>query len=149
MGSLLGGAAFGSTGTHLCHALQYPIGALTKTPHGLGTGLMLPYVLDAIRTDDAIAERVATIGAALEGITAAQASAARTVARVVEINRAIGVPATLAEIGVERDHLPQIADLGLRSARLIAIAPIEPSRERLLDILERAHHGVLTDRSAA
>ncbi|WP_213450564.1 iron-containing alcohol dehydrogenase [Rhizomonospora bruguierae] len=149
MGSLLGGIAFGSTGTHLCHALQYPIGALTKTPHGLGTGLMLPYVLDAISAEDGIAERVAAIGAALDGIPVTRSSPGRTVARVAELIRAIGVPATLAEIGVTREQLPQIADLALKSARLIAIAPIEPTRERLLDILNRARHGVLTDRRVA
>jgi hypothetical protein len=39
--------------------------------------------------------------------------------------------------------LPDIADLGLHSARLLAIAPLEPSRELLLDILGRAHAGIL------
>ena len=141
MGSLLGGMAFGSTGTHLCHALQYPIGALTKTPHGLGTGLMLPYVLDALRMTPAVADRIAALGAALEGIPAS--SAERTLARIIEINRAIGVPATLADIGVARDQLPRLADLALQSRRLIAIAPIEPDRDVLLDILERAHDGGL------
>jgi alcohol dehydrogenase len=134
--------AFGSTGTHLCHALQYPIGALTKTPHGLGTGLMLPYVLDALQTETDVAQRLATMGAALEGIPATVASAERTVARTAELNREIGVPATLAEIGVERYQLPQIADLALRSTRLVAIAPVEATRGLLLDILERAHNGV-------
>jgi len=136
-GALLGGIAFGSTGTHLCHALQYPIGALTKTPHGLGTGLMLPYVIGALPAD----ARLAALGAALEGTPAS--SADRLLSRVVEINRAIGVPATLAEIGVGREQLPRIADLALGSKRLIAIAPIEPTRAALLDILERAHQGVL------
>jgi alcohol dehydrogenase len=140
MGSLLGGIAFGSTGTHLCHALQYPIGALTKTPHGLGTGLMLPYMLDAIRTLDGVAGRIAALGAALEGIPADEASAERTIAA---INRAIRVPATLADIGVDRGQLPRIADLALESRRLIAIAPVEPSRDILLDILQRAHEGAL------
>jgi alcohol dehydrogenase len=62
---------------------------------------------------------------------------------VVEINRAIGVPATLAEIGVRAEQLPRLAELALTSRRLIAIAPIEPSHGLLLDILERAHAGVL------
>ena len=146
-GALLAGIAFGSTGTHLCHALQYPIGGMTRTPHGLGTGLLLPYVLDLVAQDPAGAERVATLGAALEGIPAAEASAARTVDRVVEINAAIGVPADLAAIGLDRDQLPQVADLGLRSARLLAIAPVDPTRELLLELLDRAHAGRLTDRS--
>ncbi|TQS43044.1 iron-containing alcohol dehydrogenase [Cryptosporangium phraense] len=165
-GALLGGVAFGSTGTHLCHALQYPIGALTKTPHGLGTGLMLPYVLDAISADPATADRIATLGAVMHGIApeadgpAAVGSpavggsglgftAAGTIARVAAINRAIGVPRTLADIGLGRDELPRIAELALGSARLLAIAPIEPSRDVLLEILTRAHDGLLTDRSAA
>jgi alcohol dehydrogenase len=134
MGALLGGIAFGSTGTHLCHALQYPIGALTKTPHGLGTGLMLPYVIDAISGAPGMADRLDDLSAALHG-------PARD--RVVEINRAIGVPATLAEIGVTRDQLPRIAELALASKRLIAIAPIDPTPDALLEILHRAFEGVL------
>ena len=149
VGSLLGGLAFGSTGTHLCHALQYPIGAMTKTPHGLGTGLMLPYMLDALLVESENAVRIAALGAALEDLPAEQASPDRTISRIVAINREIGVPATLAEIGLDRDQLPRIADLALGSARLLAIAPVEPSRDLLLEILERAHHGVLTDRSVA
>ncbi|MGO1975140.1 MAG: iron-containing alcohol dehydrogenase [Propionibacteriaceae bacterium] len=140
-GSLLAGIAFGSTGNHLCHALQYPIGALTKTPHGLGTGLLLPYALDLLRQAPEIAERIAQLGAALEDLPAGEASAGRTLARVVEINRTIGVPGSLAELGIERDQLPQLADLALRSTRLLAISPLDPTRDLLLDLLERAHAG--------
>jgi alcohol dehydrogenase len=136
MGALLGGIAFGSTGTHLCHALQYPIGALTGTPHGLGTGLMLPYVIDAISDAPGIGDRLAELGLALGG----QASLRD---RVVALNREIGVPATLAGIGVTRDQLPQIAELALASKRLIAIAPIDPDPDVLLDLLHRALEGVL------
>ncbi|PZA22900.1 alcohol dehydrogenase [Modestobacter versicolor] len=148
-GALLGGIAFGSTGTHLCHALQYPIGALTKTPHGLGTGLVLPYVLDLLRQDAGTAARIAALGAALEGIPADEASAERTLARVVAINAEIGVPTDLAAIGLTRDQLPHVADLALRSARLLAIAPVDPTRELLLEVLEHALAGTLTDRSPA
>jgi alcohol dehydrogenase len=144
LGALLGGIAFGSTGTHLCHALQYPLGALTKTPHGVGTGLLLPYVLDAIRQAPDIAERVAQLGAALEGLAPDQASAERTVARVVELNRQIDIPESLAAIGVRRDQLPRIADLALQLTRLVAITPIEPTRELLLEVLERSHAGALS-----
>lgn len=147
LGALLGGVCFGSTGTHFCHAIQYPIGALTKTPHGLGTGLLLPYTIDAMRSDPDVATRLANLDAALEHLPAADASADRLLARVIDINRQIGVPATLAEIGIDRDQLPQIADLSLRSKRLLAIAPLEPTRERLLEILSRAHAGTLTERS--
>ncbi len=141
LGSLLAGIAFGSTGTHLCHALQYPIGALTKTPHGLGTGLMLPYVLDTLRAAPEVAQRIGELGTALVG---EPVDARSTVEHIAGINRAIGVPATLAEIGLRRDQLPRVADLALGSKRLLAIAPVEPDRDLLVEILERAHEGVLT-----
>jgi alcohol dehydrogenase len=139
-GSLLAGIAFGSTGTHLCHALQYPIGALTKTPHGLGTGLMLPYVIDLLRTRPAVADRLADLGAAL----GEDPSAAGLLAGVAGLNKVIGVPRTLADLGLSRDQLPHIADLALQSRRLLDIAPIDPTREVLLDLLRRAYDGVLS-----
>jgi alcohol dehydrogenase len=75
LGALLAGIAFGSTGTHLCPAIQYPIGALTKTPHGLGTGLLLPCALDVLRAEPDVAERIARLGAAVERIPERDASA--------------------------------------------------------------------------
>ncbi|MBN9216942.1 MAG: iron-containing alcohol dehydrogenase, partial [Mesorhizobium sp.] len=42
MGALAAGCAFGTAGTAAAHAVQYPVGALTHTPHGLGVATMLP-----------------------------------------------------------------------------------------------------------
>ncbi len=150
LGSLLGGICFGPTGTHLSHALQYPLGALTKTPHGLGTGLLLPYVLDACREDPPTAERIAAVGIAF-GSTATDTTGRvdDAITAVVDLNREIGVPATLADLGVRRDDLPRIAELALGSHRLIAIAPVPVTAAFLLDILEHAHAGILGGRSRA
>lgn len=150
LGSLLAGISFGATGTHLSHALQYPIGALTKTPHGLGTGLMLPFVLDACRADPDAAERIAAVGVAL-GSSAmdTQERVDDALAAIVELNRAIAVPATLAELGVTVAQLPRIAELALGSQRLVGMSPVPVTAELLLDILEHAHAGRLSERSNA
>ncbi|MBN9607652.1 MAG: iron-containing alcohol dehydrogenase [Actinomycetales bacterium] len=147
-GSLLGGISFASSGTHLSHALQYPIGALTHTPHGVGTGLMLPYVLDAIRVEPGTAGRIAELGLAL-GSTAdsVEGRVDDAVAITAQLGQRIGLPSSLAALGVEREQLPHIAELGLQSRRLLAISPIPASAELLLEILERAHDGALTGRS--
>lgn len=134
-GSLLAGMAFGSTGTHLSHAIQYPLGALTHTPHGLGTGLMLPYVLEACA--DAVPERLAKIGGAL-GVESTPAAA---IERVAEIVAAIGIPASLADIGVKEDDIERIAELALASARLTTIAPIPVDSEQITRILRAAYAG--------
>lgn len=147
-GSLLAGMSFGPTGTHISHALQYPIGAMTHTPHGLGTGMMLPYVLDAFRGDAQSVERVARVGVALGSTSATAAEQYEdAIARIVEINASIGVPASLAEIGVTADQLPRIAELGVGSARLLAISPVPATEAFLLSILDNAYNGTLNERS--
>ena len=40
-GALAAGCAFGTAGTSLAHAVQYPIGAVTHTPHGIGVAAVL------------------------------------------------------------------------------------------------------------
>lgn len=146
-GSLLAGMSFGPTGTHLSHALQYPIGALTKTPHGLGTGLMLPYVLDAALEDPTAARRIADLGAALGVSGDERERTAGAIRRVQEINAAIGVPAALSDLGVAASDLPRIAELALGARRLVDISPVPASADLLLDILTRAHEGRLTERT--
>jgi alcohol dehydrogenase len=147
LGSLLAGMSFGPSGTHLSHALQYPIGAITKTPHGLGTGLMIPYVLQACVP--VIPERLARIDRALGGTSSDTAEAAQdAVDRVAAVCRAIGIPASLAEIGIDRSHLPRIAELAQRSKRLVSISPVGSQSTLLLALLEAAHSGDLASLSA-
>lgn len=139
-GSLLAGMSFGPSGTHLSHALQYPIGAITKTPHGLGTGLMIPYVLQACVP--VVPERLALIDVALGGHEADPWVAAQdAVDRVADLCRAIGIPRSLAEIGIERSQLAHIAELAQRSKRLVDISPVGSETPTLLAILEAAHAG--------
>jgi len=139
-GSLIAGMAFGSAGTHLAHALQYPIGAMTHTPHGLGTGLLAPYVLQACVV--AAREPLALIAAGW-GLTGADdaSSAQAAVERVAEIMDRSGLPVSLADIGVVRSDLGRIADLAMGVTRLVDNSPIRVDRDVLLGILDAAFTG--------
>src|SRR5579864_1237565 len=48
LASLLAGMAFSAAGTAAVHALQYPVGEATHTPHGLGNAVLLPTVMKNI-----------------------------------------------------------------------------------------------------
>ncbi len=145
LGSLLAGMSFGSTGTHLSHALQYPIGALTHTPHGLGTGLLLPFVLDVLREEPRVEERIASLAGAFGAAApAADGAVDGILRRLVTLNAQIGVPPNLAELGISRAELPRIAEQGAASTRLVAIAPISVDFSLLLEVLSRAHEGRLS-----
>jgi alcohol dehydrogenase len=137
---MLAGLAFGSAGTHLSHALQYPIGALTHTPHGLGTGLLLPYVLQACapQTRDRLADLAGALGVS-SGDPTRDADAA--IDRIAGIGREIGLPGSLADLGIRRDQLPRIAELAAGVARLAGNAARPADPPFLLRILDAALDG--------
>src|SRR3954454_13825944 len=138
-GSLLAGIAFGNSGVSAAHALQFAVGAATHTSHGLGTGLLLPYVMDynrpvRSRELDALAE-------AMGG-----GDAVETVHR---LGRLIGLPASLAEIGIERADVRGLAEQSVGIRRLIDNNPRPLDADALELILTAAWHGEPSRVSAA
>ncbi|GGH42452.1 iron-containing alcohol dehydrogenase [Microbacterium album] len=140
-GSLLAGMAFGAAGTHLSHAIQYPVGALTHTPHGLGTGTLLPFVMQACAA--AVPDRLARLGEALglppHGTVAARAQSA--VDAIAALCARIGLPPSLAELGISETELDRIVELTLMSARLVTISPLPQDAEAVARIVRAAHVG--------
>ncbi|MDX8490894.1 iron-containing alcohol dehydrogenase [Mesorhizobium sp. VK22B] len=124
MGALAAGCAFGTAGTAAAHAVQYPVGALTHTPHGLGVATMLPYVM-RYNLCTAAAE-IAEVGAALGlprqgGDTNGLADAA--IGEVARLFNAIGITRTLAELGLPEDKIDWTAEQALGIDRLIKNNP--------------------------
>jgi alcohol dehydrogenase len=149
-GSLCAGLAFGSAGTAVAHALQYPIGARTHTPHGLGTGLLLAYAMRfnrPVRTGE-LADVARAMGVAGDGHEDERAADA-AVTGVAELASAVGVPSSLAELGVAEDELPQLARLALGVSRLIANNPRVLGEPELVEILRAAWRGELSRRGPA
>jgi alcohol dehydrogenase len=146
-GSLCAGLAFAAAGTAGAHALQYAVGAATHTPHGLGVGLLLPYVLSF--TQPTCEPELRALGLAL-GIAEDYGDAAH--AAIEEIRRlalAVGVPATLKELGVSRADLPRLAHEASAVTRLLRNSPTVLDDEALLRILEASHEGELVGRREA
>lgn len=141
-GSVLAGIAFSHAGTAAPHALQYPIGAATHTPHGLGVGLLLPYALTAAR--DAVSDRLATLArvCGLDVVDASEAEAADAfLTWLVGLLSDIGIPAGLAEIGVERSDLDRFAQMASGVTRLVQNHPGPSDAASLAAILEAAWAG--------
>ena len=117
-GSLLAGIAFGAAGTHLSHAIQYPVGAMTKTPHGLGTGALLPYVLQALLPAIASTGSRTSVSRSASSHPATtgppQAQAQDVVDAIAALCARIGLPVALSELGVDGADVPHIVDLTLQ-----------------------------------
>lgn len=141
-GSMLAGLAFSHAGNAAPHALQYLVGAATHTPHGLGVGLLLPYALDAAR--DAIADRLAVLArvCGLDVAGASEAEAADAFLTWLDgLLADIGIPASLADIGVARADLPRFAEAATGITRLIQNHPGPTDTASLTAILEAAWNG--------
>lgn len=140
LGSLLAGIAFGSAGTHLSHAIQYPVGAMTQTSHGLGTGLLLPHVLAAILPE--ATTEIAAVGRAM-GIAGTNAPSVATgaVDSLHELLDSIGIPRSLAAIGLSEADLPRVVELASSVTRLAGNAPIDAPPSLIAAIVDSAFTG--------
>jgi alcohol dehydrogenase len=128
-GALTAGLAFGVAGTAAAHAIQYPIGALTHTAHGLGVATLMPYVMEYNRS--AIIPELAEI-ASLFGVAEAGQSKEERADRAIEavdgLFRTIGIPRSLADLGLPADRQNWTAEQSMLSTRLLKINP------RVIDI---------------
>ena len=139
LGSLSAGLAFGVAGTAAAHAIQYPVGALTHTAHGLGVASLLPYVM-AFNASACRAE-LAEIGAAI-GVSTEEDMAASVISRIRALCAGIGLPRTLAELGVPEDRLDWISEQSMQSARLINNNPRALTVDDVKAIVFNAYHGI-------
>lgn len=131
-GSLLAGIAFGNSGVSTAHALQFAVGAATHTSHGLGTGLLLPYVMEFNRP--ARPHDLAELARVMR-------SPGDAVEHVHELGLRIGLPASLADIGIEQHDLRAMAEASIGFRRLIDNNPRPLDVDALEQILDAAWHG--------
>jgi alcohol dehydrogenase len=124
LGATAAGLAFGTAGTAAAHAVQYPIGAMTHTPHGAGVAVMMPYVMEFNRShcEPELAEIGSAMGLDPAGKTVSEQAGA-TIDAVEQLFASIGIPKTLADLGVGAQQLPQVAEQAMGSARLIKNNP--------------------------
>jgi alcohol dehydrogenase len=124
MGAMAAGCAFGTAGTAAAHAVQYPVGALTGTPHGLGVATMMPYVMVYNRpaAQDEFAEIADALGLASPGHSVEE-RADLAIAEITRLFSAIGITPTLAQLGLPRDKIDWTAEQAIGIQRLIKNNP--------------------------
>ena len=145
LGATAGGLALGSAGTAAAHAIQYPVGAITHTPHGVGVGCLLPYVMEfnrPVRVQE-LAAVARAMGAPADATPDELADQA--IDRVAELLSSVGIPSTLAELGLPADRLRWTAEQASGAERLVANNPRELDVDTLELIVRAAHSG---DRAA-
>lgn len=133
-GATFAGLAFGVAGTAAAHAIQYPVGALTHTAHGAGVACLLPWVMEWNRP--VIGEELAQIATAM-GLADADA----VIPAIAGLFGRIGIPSTLATLGLAEDRLDWVAEQSCGIARLIQNNPRPLDQSDMRRLLDAAFSG--------
>ena len=133
-GATFAGMAFGVAGTAAAHAIQYPVGALTQTPHGAGVACLMPWVMEWNRP---------AIKAELEQMasTMSLTDGAAVIPAISALFERIGIPSTLASLGLAKERLDWVAEQSCGIERLIQNNPRPLDRHDMRKLLDAAFLG--------
>ncbi|WP_421367786.1 iron-containing alcohol dehydrogenase [Agrobacterium tumefaciens] len=134
LGATLAGLAFGVAGTAAAHAIQYPVGALTHTAHGLGVACLMPYVMTW--NEPVIGRELAQIADAA-GLPCPE----DVIPAVVTLFERIGIPATLRDLGLAEDRIDWVAEQSCGITRLIQNNPRPLNPPEMRTLVAAAYHG--------
>ncbi|TDR93306.1 iron-containing alcohol dehydrogenase [Enterovirga rhinocerotis] len=115
-GSALAGMAFGQTGLGNVHCMARFVGAKYHIPHGLSNALCLPVVarFNAIANPAKYVEIARAMGCHVEGLSQTDGAQAAVVA-IQDLCAELGIPRHLADVGVKKEHIPELAELCVRA----------------------------------
>ena len=134
--STMGATAF-QKGLGAMHSMSHPCGAVYDTHHGLTNAVVMPYVLAFNRPS--IAEKMTALAHYLEfGETGFEG----VVRWILELRARIGIPHTLAEIGVPSGAASRLAPMALADPSS-ATNPVKLTTPALESLFESALEGRL------
>lgn len=142
LGSLLGGKALATAGVGLVHAMAYPLGGMFGIPHGLANAVLLPFVTEYnligdLKKHGALAP---FFGFDVTNLPLREA-AELTVEGLFQLNGDLRIPASLSVLNIDKEKIPEMADIALTVARPVENNPRQPTKEDIIEIYEYAMQG--------
>ncbi|RRD66314.1 iron-containing alcohol dehydrogenase [Fretibacterium sp. OH1220_COT-178] len=116
--SFLAGTAFNNAGLGLVHAMSHPLGGHYNLPHGLCNALLLPVVCRfnlAFETLGRFSDIAIALGVGRSWRTERD-NAETGLKMLFELNRTLGLPKGLKELGVRREDLSLLAERAMEEA---------------------------------
>lgn len=135
--SYYGGASISHSGTHLVHALSYPLGGKFKIPHGLANSLLLIPVIKYIAKD--CSEKIAQVYRLLPDADLSLNEKEMTSAFIVYLEQLIeqlGLPTRLNAIGITAEQLPELAKSAMQVTRLLNNSPVKVNENEVLALYQ-------------
>lgn len=133
--SYYGGAAIAHAGTHLVHAMSYPLGGKYHIPHGVANAILLAPCMKFVRP-----AAVAKFAQAYDLIPDANLSLNEEEKSLALVDyfsalvKRLKLPASLDELGINADHLPYLVEAALDVQRLMKNAPAPVTASDVRDV---------------
>ncbi|XP_075970313.1 type III alcohol dehydrogenase [Anticarsia gemmatalis] len=151
LASTMAGVGIGNAGVHLCHGLAYPIAGHVKNfvpadnvygsapiiPHGLSVVMTAPAVFrfTAPSDPDKHIEAAGILGANTTGVK--QADAGKLLSdTILQYMDYMKIENGLKTLGYTSEDIPDLVKGALPQKRLLALTPLEQSKEDLSKLLE-------------
>ena len=134
--STLGATAF-QKGLGAMHAVGHAVGGRFDTHHGTTVAVMMPYVLVLNRA--AIEYKMAALARYLD---LPDPSFQGVLSWVLELRKRVGIPHTLVDLGIDPEHVDELAAAALRDPTAGG-NPVTLTADNLHGLIERAMAGVL------
>ena len=117
--------------------MSHPVSAFFNVPHGVANGILFPYVVKY--NEEAAFEKYRKIynNISTEKKSAEEFSKGMLEQAVRELNKQLGIPAKLSDVGVTREHFSQMTEDAMKSGN-IAVNPRKTGSEDILGIYEEA-----------
>ena len=114
LGQYVAGMGFSNVGLGLVHGMAHPLGAFYNTPHGVANAILLPHVMrfNAEATGEKYRDIARAMGVRVEALSLTAAREA-AVEAVCQLNRDVGIPGHLREVGVRKEDIPALAQAAL------------------------------------
>jgi alcohol dehydrogenase len=139
-GSFLAGVGLANAGVTAVHSISYPLGGVFGVPHGVGNGLLLPYVLEFDLPE--VAEKINWVceyvgGNTLKGNNELE-SAIRFIEETKKLLKRFNIP-RLKELGISKDVFPALAEDAMKVAVPIENNPKPITAEDIIKIYNAAY----------
>jgi alcohol dehydrogenase len=111
-GANLAAMGFSNTGVGNIHCMARFVGAYFHISHGLSNAICLPYgaEFNVIANPEKYARVAFAMGEDIEGLTPMEAGR-KSIEAMKQMNRDVGIPERLREIGLTEDKIPELAQL--------------------------------------
>ena len=151
----MAGLGFGNSQAHLGHAMGHSWGAVFHTPHGKAVGVFLPYITQyCLNNPDENDQTIPILSKLAKQLGWAKwgdddkKSANLVVEKTIALQKEVGLPTKLADVGISKEDLEKNMDLLINlcfQSACTTMSPRSPDKATYTKLFTHAYEGKAID----